>query len=265
MSSRPHKAVLVLLLLSLLAALVVGGALMYEEIQIQHDRNQLELERFGYDMVASNSSFESTGELGAKQLPPTFDEEKLTPTQRVIRSLIRDKENLIKETHGLKSQIEALQHQVNALQAYKQLNERFAPEKLSEEIHRIERQLRAFLVRSTDAERFSTLQIEIMSAAAAAEYKTFVTRYRLMLPEDKKQAILTDLLPAYAFCIGDAAELAANSATEERKLAAYFRSEDASQLSEALYQDLVKVIEPCQLDLRRKLDQLYSRPTKQPT
>jgi len=75
-----------------------------------------------------------------------------------------------------------------------------------------------------------------------------------MLSEDKKQKVISDYLPGYAFCIGDGIEVAANSPAEERKLAGYFRTEDASILPEALYQDLSTVIEPCQLTLREQLD-----------
>ncbi len=238
----------------LLIGIAAGGYLIYQRMQAQHAQNKKELERFGYEMVATTRSFETTGELGTKQLPPTFDEDKLTPTQKVIRSLIRDKENLLTENKDLQDSIEALQLQIAELEEYKTLNERFAPEKLIDELKGVERQLRAFLIRNPDAERFSTIQIETMAAAGAAEYKAYITRNRLMLSVDKKQNVISDYLPGYAFCIGDGIEVAANSPAEERKLAGYFRTEDASILPEALYQDLSTVIEPCQLTLREQLD-----------
>ncbi|WP_136680067.1 hypothetical protein [Neptunomonas sp. XY-337] len=253
--SKAFSTLVLLLVPVILVALGVGGYFAYQRIDAQHKRNEKELERFGYEMVASSTSFETTGELGAKQLPPTFDENKLTPTQKVIKSLINDKEQLITETQVLKSEIEKLQAQINELEDYKRLNEHFAPERLEDELKSVERQLKAFLIRSPDAERFTTLQIEIMAAAGAAEYKAYITRNRLMLSEDKKQTLISDYLPGYAFCVGDAVEVAANSASEERRLATFFRTDDTSDLPQALYQDLSMVLEPCQLSVRQRLEE----------
>lgn len=238
----------------LLAGLGLGGYVIYQKMDAQHAQNSKELERFGYEMVATSRSMETTGKLGTAQLPPTFDLEKLTPTQKVIHGLIRDKDGLLDENKVLQNEIENLQAQIQELTDYKELNEHFAPQKLKDELRSVERQLKAFLIRSPDADRFSTMQIEIMSAAGAAEYKAYITRNRLMLSEDMKLAVISDYLPAYAFCVGDGVEVAANSRTEERKLANYFRTEDSSGLSTVLFQDLSSVLAPCQLSVRKKLD-----------
>ena len=238
----------------ILAGLGVGGYVVYQKMDAQHKQNSKELERFGYEMVATSRSMETTGKLGAVQLPPTFDLDKLTPTQKVIHGLMRDKDGLLDENKVLQSEIEKLESQIKELTAYKELNEHFAPQKLKDELRSVERQLKAFLIRSPDADRFSTMQIEIMSAAGAAEYKAYITRNRLMLSEDMKLAVISDYLPAYAFCVGDGVEIAANSRTEERKLANYFRTEDSSSLPEVLFQDLSSVLAPCQLSVRKKLD-----------
>ncbi|WP_028469940.1 hypothetical protein [Neptunomonas japonica] len=228
--------------------------MVYQKMDAQHKQNSKELERFGYEMVATSRSMETTGKLGAVQLPPTFDLDKLTPTQKVIHGLMRDKDGLLDENKVLQSEIEKLESKIQELTEYKELNEHFAPQKLKDELRSVERQLKAFLIRSPDADRFSTIQIEIMSAAGAAEYKAYITRNRLMLSEDMKLAVISDYLPAYAFCVGDGVEVAANSRTEERKLANYFRTEDSSPLSEVLFQDLSSVLAPCQLSVRKKLD-----------
>lgn len=255
MATRSKASVVIILaLVVVVIALLAGGFMVFQRMQAQHAENEKELERFGYEMVASARSIETVGELGVKQLPPTFDEDKLTPTQKVIKSLVRDKDALIGENQVLQSEIEKLQQQIAELEEYKQLNERFAPEKLDEELRSVERQLKAFLIRSPDAERFSTLQIEIMSAAGAAEYKAYITRNRLMMSADQKEKVISDFLPGYAFCVGDAVEVAANSRSEERQLAAFFRTDDASKLPEALFQDLSTVLEPCQLAVRERLD-----------
>ncbi len=254
--ARLNKTILLVVLLPiLLIGLSVGGFILYERIDALHAKNAKELEQFGYEMVSSSASIESTGVLGNKQLPPTFDEDKLTPTQKVIHSLVRDKELLITENQVLASEIDKLKAQIVELEEYKAMNEQFAPDKLEDELKSVERQLKAYLIRSSDAERFSTIQIEIMSAAGAAEYKEYITRNRLMLSEDKKQEVISKYLPAYSFCVGDAVDIAANSRTEETKLAAYFRSNDSTALPEALFQDLSTVLEPCQLAVRKKLDE----------
>jgi hypothetical protein len=240
----------------LLAGLGLGGYVIYQKISAQGMQNNKGLERFGYEMVSTSASLsmETTGKLGATQLPPTFDLKKLTPTQKIIHGLMRDKDSLLDENKGLQSEIEKLEAQIQELAEYKELNEHFAPQKLKDELRSVERQLKAFLVRSPDAERFSTMQIEIMSAAGAAEYKSYITRNRLMLSSDMKLAVINDYLPAYAFCVGDGVDIAANSRAEERKLANYFRTEDSSALSEALFQDLSSILAPCQLSVRKKLD-----------
>lgn len=252
--ARKKSIVLTATLSLALTGLGIGGFMVYKKMDAQHMENSQELERFGYEMVATSRSIETTGKLGVTQLPPTFDLDKLTPTQKVIHALIRDKDDLLDENKVLQNDIEKLEAKIQELTDYKELNEHFAPQKLKDELRSVERQLKAFLIRSPDAERFSTMQIEIMSAAGAAEYKAYITRNRLMLSEDMKLAVISDFLPAYAFCVGDGVEVAANSRSEERKLASFFRTEDSSSLPEALFQDLSSVIGPCQLSVRKKLD-----------
>lgn len=238
----------------ILAGLGIGGYILYERIDSQQAQNDKELERFGYEMVSTSRSMETVGKSGVNQLPPTFDQDKLTPTQKIIHGLIRDKNGLLAENKTLQAQMQQLQAQITELTEYKELNEHFAPQQLKDELKSVEHQLKAFLIRNPDAERFSTMQLEIMSAAGAAEYKAFITRNRLMLSEDKKQSVISNYLPAYAFCVGDAVEIAANSPSEERKLANFFRTEDTRSLTEALFQDLSSVLTPCQLSIREKLD-----------
>lgn len=252
---RTKKLVILVLTVPLiLAGLGAGGYKLYESMDALHQENSKDLERFGYEMIGTNTSSETVGILGAKQLPTTFDEGPKTPTQKVIRGLIRDKDALLFENKELQDHIEQLKSQITELTEYKQLNEHFAPEKLKDELRSVENQLKAFLIRNPDAERFSTLQIEIMSAAGAAEYKAYITRNRLMLSEDKKQNIINNYLPAYAFCVGDGVDVAANTRSEERILANFFRTEDTSLVSEVLFQDLSSVLTPCQLSIREKMD-----------
>ncbi|MDO6452562.1 hypothetical protein Q4490_03195 [Neptunomonas phycophila] len=253
---KSSKKGLVIGIITLLAIVIaaIAGYFAYTNITQQTAINAKELEQFGYQMVASSRSFESTGELGEKQIPSTFDEGKIPPTQKVIRGLLNDKDTLIQNNEALQQEIESLKARIADLEEYKQLNEHFAPNRLADELNEVERRVKAFLIRSSDAERFSTLQIEIMAAASAAEYKAYITRNRLMLSADQKQQVISDYLPAYAFCVGDGVDIAANSPQEERLLATYFRTDDGSILPQALAQDLSSVVAPCQLAIRTRLD-----------
>jgi hypothetical protein len=253
--ARSVKSIILILIVPLiLSGLGIGGYILYQRMDAQQAQNNIGLERFGYEMVGSSRSVITIGKTGTVQLPPTFDEDKLTPTQKVIHGLIRDKDSLLSENNVLQNELETLKAQLTELTNYKQLNEHFAPQHLKDELKSVEHQLKALLIRTPEAERFSTIQIEIMSAAGAAEYKVYITRNRLMLSEDKKQIVVSDYLPAYAFCVGDAVDLAANTHSEERKLASFFRTDESSGLSEALLQDLSTVLSPCQLSVRQKLD-----------
>jgi hypothetical protein len=255
MSSEKKPAFLIIIAVVALIVLGAGGFLAFKAMD-QTAQNAKELEQFGYEMVASSKSFETTGELGTKQLPPTFDESNLPPTQKVIRGLMGDKEALMMENGTLREEIELLKAEIAQLEQYKQMNERFAPARLEDELNEVERQVKAFLIRNPDADRFTTLQIETMAAAASAEYKDYITRNRLMLSEDRKQALIANHLPSYAFCVGDGIEVAANSPQEARQLAIYFRTDDPSGLSTALMQDLTTVITPCQQSFRSQMDQI---------
>ncbi len=107
--------------------------------------------------------------LGAQQLPATFAEKKLTPTERVIRGLMQDKENLLAEQDALKSEIDALKQQITELQEYKRLNQHFAPETFEDELARTKTQLKAILARMPEADQFSNIRLEIMAAAGMQE------------------------------------------------------------------------------------------------
>jgi peptidoglycan hydrolase CwlO-like protein len=118
----------------LIAVLGIGGYFAYNEMQGQHAKNLQDLEKFGFTVLPSNTHSESKGVLGEKQLPATFAQEKLTPTQKVIQGLMDDNDQLIEEQQQLKDQIEKLKAEVAALENYKKLNEHFAPLTIAEEI-----------------------------------------------------------------------------------------------------------------------------------
>jgi len=246
---------LILILIPLLLViLAVAGYFAYQKMQSQHEVNLADLEKFGYEMVPSDTYTESTGVLGAEQLPATFAEKKLTPTERVIRGLMQDKENLLAEQNALKQEIGALKEQIAELQTYKRLNQHFAPETFRDELIRTKAQLKGILARMPEAERFSNIRLEIMAAAGMQEYRRFVSANRLMLDPPQRGMIISDHLPAYAFCVGNAAELAANNRDEERLLLSWFNDPDSTRLPAALAEDLGKLLPACQKPLREQLE-----------
>lgn len=243
----------------ILAILGVGGFLIYKQMQGQHQQNLKDLEKFGFTVLPNTTYTESTGELGEKQLPATFAEDKLTPTQKVIRGLMADNEALLDEQQVLQQQIANLKAEIASLEEYKKLNEHFAPLTIAEEVAAVEKQLKRLLIDMPDARRFSNLQIEAMSAASGNEYKKFIGGKRLILSEIEREALVKEYLPEFAFCIGDGIDIAANSPREERLITSYFRRPAQSPLTINLKADLDVVIKPCQSALYERLAE-YDKP-----
>ncbi len=243
----------------ILAVLGIGGFLAYNEMQGQHEQNLKDLEKFGFTVLPTSTYTESTGELGEIQVPSTFTEEKLTPTQKVIKGLMADKEALLEEQKSLNQQIDDLKAEIATLEEYKKLNEHFAPLTIAEEVASVEKQLKRLLVDMPDARRFSNLQIEAMSAASGNEYKKFIGGKRLILSDIEREALVEQYFPEFAFCIGDGIEIAANSPREERLITSFFRRPADSPLTINLKADLDVVIKPCQSALYARLAE-YDKP-----
>ena len=257
--STKKNIVLLIAIPAILIALGGGGFIMYNQMQGQHAENLKDLEKFGFTVLPSNTHSESVGELGAKQLPSTFHESKATPTQKVIKGLMDDNEQLIEEQRELRSEIEALKAEIASLENYKSLNEHFAPLSLAEEITAVERQLKKLLLDMPDARRFSNLKVEAMSAAAGHEYKKFIGAKSLILSASEREALVRDYLPEFAFCVGDGIDIAANSPREERLITTFFRQQDSSILPNNLRSDLDTVVKPCQTALYERLSN-YDKP-----
>lgn len=257
---KAKKLIFLLLILPIiLAGLGVGGFYAYNEMQGQHAQNLKELEKFGFTVLPTTVYEESKGELGENQLPSTFAEDKLTPTQKVIRGLMDDNDELIEETKELRQQISMLKDEIAALENYKQLNEHFAPLTIAEELTAVEKQLKDMLVDMPDARRFSNLQIEAMSAASANEYKKFISNRRIILSDKEREDMVAEYMPEFAFCAGDGIEIAANSPREANLITEHFRDQSKSRLDGDLKSDLETVIKPCQTALYERLAS-YDRP-----
>jgi vacuolar-type H+-ATPase subunit I/STV1 len=250
---KPSRQMLLLTGASvLIAALATGGYFTYRNIQSQHQSNLNELQRLGFQYATDST----TANPSSAQLKASLNGKTLTPTQQLIISLTQEKEELQTNNRLLQTQLDAAQTQIESLQEYRKLNEYFAPKNFDQRITQVENDLKSYLRRLPEAERFSDLQIDIMAIASALEYRRFAQQNRLMLEQTDHDRILNEHLPGYAFCTGDAVEIAANSIQEERMLAQYLRTNDSSVLTAALRQDLLSVIKPCQLALRQSLDSL---------
>jgi hypothetical protein len=254
---KPSRQILLLTGTSvLIAALATGGYLSYRNIQAQHASTQQELELLGYHPGTGEGNTASHQAPSSEQIKARMQSSAPTPVQQLIYNLTEERERLAHANQELQAQLDAAQAQIQSLQEYRERNEYFAPKNFDQKIAQVESDLKSYLRRLPEADRFSDVQIDIMAIASAQEYRRYAQQNSLMLDQAEHDRIMNDYLPGYAFCTGDAAEVAANNAQEERMLAQYLRTNDTSLLSTALRQDLLAVIKPCQLTLRTSLDAL---------
>ncbi len=253
---KPSRQILLLSGASvLIAVLAAGGYFSYRSIQSQHSSTLQELVQLGYP-GAEPGDIDPSQAPSSEQLKARLQGTTPTPVQQLIYRLTQEKETLTHANQTLQAQLDAAREQIESLQEYRKLNEYFAPRNLDQKIAQAEEDLKAYLSKLPEADRFTDLQVDIMTIASAQEYRRFAQQNRLMLDQAEHDRIINDYLPGYAFCTGDAVELAANNALEERMLAQYLRTNDTSLLSTALRQDLLTVMKPCQLALRQSLDSL---------
>jgi len=235
----------------LLAILGVGGYFVWQAMHMQQSENEAILQKFGFEIMPANPYTESEGVLGQKQLPATFAEDNLTPVEKVIHGLMQDREQLLKDNAALQQEIEQLQQQVAELERYRDTNELLAPETLAQELARTRTELETALRALPEAQRFSKFWIQMMSGAALSEYRRFLEANRLMIDAPTRKQLMENDLINYAFCIGNAVELAANSADEVRSIADWLEQPGTTRLSTALQEDLNTVLPPCQAPLRK--------------
>lgn len=254
MKLSPAKLGLIIAVPLILISLGTAVYFFWDSMRASQQANEKILHKFGFQIVPSNPYAETTGELGAKQVPATFAEDDLSPVEKVIRGLLFDKEQLIEENAELQSRIDQLQAKVDQLEQYKTTNEQFAPENLGQEMVRTRAELRDKLRALPEAQRFTDFWINMMTDASMYEYRQFINANRLMLDETRREQMVGKDLVDYGFCIGNAVELAANSAEEAGIIARWLKDPQSTKLSSALQEDLKVVIPPCRIPLRKKLD-----------
>ncbi|MGB1237767.1 MAG: hypothetical protein ACPG4U_06120 [Pseudomonadales bacterium] len=247
--SAKKKPLVIVIAVVVLAALGGGGYFAYMKLQQKTEENIEQLEDVGEALVGEAYKDKANADAAAPSLT-----EKLEPSEKVVRSLQRENIKLTTEIKILEEKLEELKGQIVELEDYKQTNERFAPARMKDEKADVESQVKNFLLDSEDAERFSVVQIEIMSAASAMEYEAYVTRNRLMVSRAQREKLAIEYLPGFAFCVGDGVELAANNGREFELVASKFRGQIGLPLPKRLQEDLDAVMTPCQNTLRATLD-----------
>lgn len=243
------------LTLLVLVALGVGGYLLYPKLISSQQQNSVQLEKFGLLVMPGHSKYETTTQMGITQLPATFSEADLTPEERVVEGLIRDRNTLIEENQLQRLEIETLQRKIAELEDYKVKNRRYSPELLNEELERVLYELKQRLRAMPETERYSQLMLDLMAIAAQQEYLHIVRSRDLILDETRKSIIVNRYLPSYAFCIGNALSLAANNSDELRAIANWLVDPRVYPLPEPLQADLDIVLPPCQQSFRQAMQE----------
>ncbi len=252
------------------AALLLGGGiavgvyLLVIKVDTVHQSNVSNLEKFASTAIpvsqpaskGTTADGTTVGIDGQLQLPPTLGEEKRSSSEKIIIALSQEKQALMEDLAGARAQVKALEQQLTELQQYQQINERFAPKRLEQQRQEAVEQLTRLFNTSQEAQRFSGFQKQAMALASATMYIEVLKQYPLNITEPQKQQLLSQHLPAYAFCLGDSLEFIANDRQEEQQLLTYLRSNDDRPLSASLREDINTVKAPCLKDLSARVSSL---------
>ncbi|WP_428033702.1 hypothetical protein [Amphritea sp.] len=236
-------------------ALLIGGPLLliiaglsgyfiYSTISAQQAENRKKVENFGELVIPLDSAVTDADILNSQA--PTIAKEDMTPTQRIITTLKDERFKLLNEAEVMREQIANLQAQVTELEHYKRTNERYAPHTFDEEVSTVHTRMRQLLASQEESKRFTGNQIKGMAAAAAQEYRRYLTMHKLLLDQDQIDTVVNVHLPVYAYCIGDGMDIAANNREEEQLVIEYFKTEKTDLMGSRLKSDLKAIIEPCQ-------------------
>jgi len=254
MSSKKKPIIIAVVAVVVVALLGGGGYFAYTKLQSKTDENAEKLGGVGEMLVGDRYKADNGNKKEALKPTIMLQQQNLVPSRKVVKALQKENLTLSIQIIRLKEQVKGLSGKVAELEEYKSTNLRFAPLRLKDEMAEVEMQVKTFLLDSEDAERFTTMQIEIMAAASSLEYRAYIMRNRLMVTKVQRSKLAAEYLPGYAFCIGDGIELAANSSKEFNLLARKFRGIENVRLPDRLRKDLDSVMSPCQNALRAQLD-----------
>lgn len=238
--------------------LAVTGYLVYPMIASQQSDNSIRFEKFGLAVLPGSQFTSTTGELGSTQLPATFAEGELTAEEKIVESLVRNRNALLEENELFRLKIERLEQRVAELENYKETNERYAPEQFNVELERVRREVEEILRALPEAENYSSLMVELMAVAAQQEYSHTVRENDRIMDEARKAILVQRYLPTYAFCVGNALSLAANNSGELRAISSWLQEPALNPLPLDLKSDLDVVLPPCQVSFREALDKVLN-------
>ena len=260
---------IILSAVSVVALIIIAIAGYFISIKVEevHKENVESLAEFGSKVVPMShvpdgATFGLTD--GQMQLPPSLQEKKLSPTEKVILSLSRDKDLLLVEVAELKDKLDAQTNVLGELRDYKAENERFAPERLTEERIRAQGLLKEYFDNSSDVSEFSTFQQQAMNLASANLFTEIVRQYGLILYDDVKDKMI-QLLPGYGLCLGEGLPFVTNSRGEEIQLLKALADGDMSSLGGSLAEDYDSIHTPCLKQLNREVSQLLINSNLSPT
>jgi len=242
-----------------LIGLSIGGYFLFIEVEEVHKQNVEDLSDFGSKVVPRSIRNESDGTTyglidGAVQLPPSIQERKLSPTEKVILSLSRDKDLLQVEVAETTEILQRQQERLQELRAYKAENERFAPEQLVQEREDAKKVLQKILDSTVDIDRFNGFQRQAMLLATANLYTDIVRQHQLIMDEAFKSELLTTLVPEFSLCLGKGLPFLANSRSEETTLIKALSTDNEAQITGSLGEDFNAIYNPCLKRLNRDLN-----------
>lgn len=249
--------------------LSIPGYYLFIQMDEMHKQNVEDLAGFGSKVVPMSMRSDSNGATyglldGNMQLPPSIQEKKLSPTEKVILSLSRDKDALQIEVAEIEQTLQQQHERLQELRAYKAENERFNPQQLTQERHAAEALLLEPLASIPDIERFSAFQRKAMSLATANLY-TDIMRQHLLRLNDESIAELIKILPQFSLCFGDGLPFAINSRAEETTIIRALSSANPNLLTGGLANDFNAIHSPCLKLFNRALSQLLSATKAAPT
>ncbi|MGB0663954.1 MAG: hypothetical protein ACPGMR_09220 [Pontibacterium sp.] len=244
-----QKTIVLMMASPIIAGILgIGGFFAYQALSTQTEKNDQALASFGEGLAPPKPvSPHISGEniLNEGVIAPTLEPEPLTPVERVINGLKAERSMLLADNKALRVQISDLEAVIAELEEYKRLNERFAPETLTEELRQVGQELKRLLLKDASIVRYDNRQVEIMTLASVEAYHQLLKKaYGRMTPE-VRNTIISSSLAEYAFCVGEGVELAANNAAESRALLNYFETLSNDGMSTQLRNDLSLVMTPC--------------------
>lgn len=248
-----NKLLKILIGVTLVIALAVVGILLSSKVDEVHEKNKSGLESFGQVMLPGRD-LQVANDDGTPHVDPSIAEKRLSTSEKIILSLSKEKDALLQELSDSHKQIRKLEAELKDLREFKETSQKFGGlMTIEDERLYANHSISSYLMEAKDASAFSDFQREVMAAAAARAYVDILQRFQIRIQRDEKQQLMTNHLPAYAFCLGHNIVYVPNNGVEQKMLLEFFETEEKiSNLPDELEADLRAIQTPC-------LDELNER------